>query len=526
MEQTQTQEQQTSYPVELNSMQMTSYFLTEALSTGTTLEQLKLYCKYPMKYNKQLRKISREMYGLNGVCANVVDYYKSSPSLDFITICNNFSPANIKKKKLYDSMIYKINHKLTSRDIILHLLLDGFYVGYLRNTKGKKSNTQIQDAYVDSLDTLEGLSMDDSIMIQPLNLDYCKIIGYQNNDFVAAFDLMYFNQFVGNGLLGEIKNYPSEFAKAYVQYKKDGSKRWFPLDQSKTVTLKFKSNINEAYGRPLAIAALCDIFFSDQYDESQRANIIENSGTIRYMRQPEGEVSGTCALSPEAQQNQYTNFKNAVLSNTSGVSSRIGKTTVLVVAPGTELGKLDNATVDGTKTLTKENTTKVSTGLGFAAGALNGEGDSTYSSLEVNLDLILTQVFEILEQVSWQYTKVFANFIKLKGEDFIKFTYLKTSTLNRKKEYDIAKEMFTLVGGSRLWLYAVGSGDVNLYMDLMDYEKAMGFDEKYGAHMTAFTNSGSQDNKNGRPPTEDIKNENTEKSKTNNNSNVPKPSTK
>ena len=72
---------------------------------------------------------------------------------------------------------------------------------------------------VESLDRLEGLSLDDNFMIQPLDLDYCKIIGFQNNVSIAAFDMMYFDQFKYGGLLNEIKNYPRNFVKAYMDYK-------------------------------------------------------------------------------------------------------------------------------------------------------------------------------------------------------------------------------------------------------------------------------------------------------------------
>jgi len=514
---------ETSNPIELNSMTLTTYIFNEAITTGISLEQLKLYCRFPMRYNMQLRKISREMYGLNGVFANVCDYYVSMPSLDKITICYENTTQNQKRRKLYDLMIDKLNHKLTSRDILLKLCIDGMYVGYMRNTIASNKDAQIQQGLVDSMVILEGLSMDDSLMIQPLSLDHCRILGFQNNDYVVGFDMMYFNQFIGNDLLGQIKNFPPEFVQAYLLYKKDASKRWFKLDQSKTVVVKIKSNIDEPFGRGLAISALSDMFFSEQYTDSQRANIIENAGTIRYLKQPMGEKQGQCSLNTTAQKNQFDNFTNAVISNASGSDKRIGKTTVLVLAPGTEVGKLETNTNDATNTLTDENIKKISTNLGFASGALNGEGDSTYSSLEVNIDLILTQVYQWLEQIQWQYTKVFNNLINSKGKDIIKFVYLKTSSLNKKNEYDIAKEMFTLAGGSRLWLYAVGSGDVDTYMNLMDYEKSMDMDSIYLPHQTSFTTTNDTGDIGGRP-TIDSNNPNTQKSKSNDTNNQPKPS--
>ena len=516
---------ETSHAVELNSMTLTSYIFQEALTTGISLEQLKLYCKFPMRYNLAIRKLSREMYSMNGIFSNTADYYVSSPSLDKITTCYDNTSQNQKKRKLYDIMVDKINHKLTSRDILLKLCIDGMYVGYMRQTKASNKDAVIQQGLVDSMQILEGLSMDDSMMIQPLDLDYCRILGFQNNDYVVGFDMMYFNAFIGNDLLGEIKNFPPEFVKAYIDYKKDGSKRWLKLDQSKTVVLKIKSNIDEPFGRGLAISALSDMFFSDQYTDSQRANIIENAGTIRWLKQPTGEKQGQCSLNKDQQTNQYENFKNAVSSNVSGRDTRIGKTTTLVLAPGTEVGKLETNTNDTSKTLTDENMKRISTDLGFASGALNGEGNSTYSSLQVNIDLVLTQIYQWLEQISWQYTKVFNNLINAKGKDIIKFIYLKTSSLTRQNEYDIAKEMFTLASGSRLWLYAVGSGDIDTYMSLMEYEKSMDMDTLYPPHLTSFTATGDTGDTGGAPP-KNSNNPNTLSTKTNGGNKTPKPSTK
>lgn len=509
-----------SHNVELNSLSSNAYFLYEALATGVTLEQLKLYVKYPMKYNRQIRQLTREMYSAQGIFGNVVDYSVSAPTLDFITICSENTKKNQKKRKLFNQVIDKLNHKLTSRDILLHLFLDGMYVGILRDTQKKKVDATYVDLTI--IDKLEGLVLDDNLMIQPLNLDYVKFVGFQNNDYVVAFDMQYFDSFSGNGLQREIRNYPIDFAKAYLAYKKDAlANRWYKLDQKTTVALKFKANINEPFGRTLAIAALSDMFFEEMYTESQRANVSELSGNIYHMTLPEAEKKGQCSLNQDQQKNQVAAFEGAVKVNTS--DGRIGKVTTLTLAPGTEIGKLSRSNDLLKDTLTDENIKKISTSLGFASGALNGEGNSTYSSLQVNIDLILTQIYQITEQIQWQYTKVFNNLLNAKGKDLIKFIYFKTSNLNKEKEFEIAKDLYTNAGGSRLWMYAVGTGMVDDYMALMEYEKEENFDEKYPPHLSSFT--ANNDSIGGRP-TENTKNSQTEKSKTLGTNKTPKPSTK
>jgi hypothetical protein len=132
---------------------------------------------------------------------------------------------------------------------------------------------------------------------------------------------------------------------------------------------------------------------------------------------------------------------------------------------------------------------------------------------------MLTQVWQLLEQISYQYTKVFNSLISFAGKDIIEMAYLKTSTLTKDKDINNAKELYTLGGGSRLYWIATTGVEIDLYMSLMEYEKEEKFDEKYPPHQTAYTVSG----KDGRPTENNPKNENTLRSKTNGN-NQPRPS--
>ena len=227
-----------------------------------------------------------------------------------------------------------------------------------------------------------------------------KFIGFMNGDYVCAFDMMYFDQFKKGGLIAEIKNYPPDFIKAYNEYRKDGSKRWYRLPQKTTFAFKYRSQIDEAYGRPLGLAALNDILFSEQYTDSQRGSLRENSGTIRWLKQPEGEKPGSCSLNKEQQKNQYDNFKNAVHANSNRGTGKIAQTTTLVVAPGTEIGKLETDSSLLQNSLRKENIEAISTDLGLATASLNGMGQgASYSSLAVNVSLLLSEVYQMLEQI-------------------------------------------------------------------------------------------------------------------------------
>lgn len=504
-----------SYNVELNST-FNSLFMSELSSVTYDLEQIKLFLKYPMTYNRQIRKLSRELYGLNGIYGNTIDYMTSIPSLNFITRCFKSGKANEKKKQIFNDLLKKIHHKTTSRDIILNLLLDGVYVGMMRDSKS--DNVSPIDDLGNNINLLEGLTLEDNIMIQPLPIDYIKIEGFQNNEYVVAFDMQYFDSYVGNGLQREIRNFPKDFVQAYMNYKKDGNKRYYRLNQKKTIVLKFKSSILEPWGRPLCITAINDMIFSDQYKEGLRSNLSEVSSSIRWLKQPESDNKGKCSLNKEQQQNQYDNFKNAIFASSN--NKAIGRTTTLVFAPGTEVGKLDVNTDLLKDTLTKENETNTSTGLGFAAAALNGAGENgaSYSSLQVNIDLVMSQIYTIVEQISEQYTKVVNNI--LFNSILINMSYLRTSTMTQERDTKNAKDLYTLAGGSRIYWVACSGIDVEDYISLMDYELENKFDSKYLPHPTSFTLSG----KDAGRPTNGSDNPNAEQTKTNGGNKMPKPS--
>lgn len=500
-----------SYQVELNGYSDTIGFINSFFySENVSEEELKQYIQYPMLYNRQIRNISKRMYNLHGLYGRTTDKMVAAPTLDHLIIPYNTTKKAKKRADYLNYFFRKINHKLSTRDVLHAGLTEGMYVAILRNTKPQNKNLNLSSGFVENLDKIEGLAFSTNVMLQPLNRDYVKFIGFMNGDYVCAFDMMYFDQFKHGGLIAEIKNYPPDFIKAYNEYRKDGSKRWYILDQKTTFAYKYRSQIDEPYGRPLGLQALNDILFSESYTDSQRGNLKENSGTIRWLKQPMGEKQGQCSLNKEAQQNQYNNFKTAVFSNTQKANNKIAQTTTLVLAPGTEVGKLETDKTFLENTLTDENMTAVSTDLGLALAALNGQGEgASYSSLAVNIDLLLAEVFQMLEQIEWQYTKLLNNFLEVKDDEWTEIHYLKTSILNRDKQFSTAKDLYTLAGGSRLYLYAAGTGDFNTYMKLMDYEKEMGFDDKYLPHPTSYTISDSGDKENpdnnigGRPTKQD-----------------------
>lgn len=482
-----------SHPIETNSLMNSSFFMSESngYTDNISLDNMKEYIKYPMIYNRILREISRQAYNANGMYANVIDYKVAIPTLDNITSTRNREPNFNNKKQDINLLLKKINHKRTTRDILRHLMIDGIYIGILRDTSPSNKKLNLQQGLVDTTNKIEGLSFGKNLMIQPLDLDYCKIIGFQSNVSIAAFNLQYFDQFKNGGLISEIQNYPSDFKKAYLEYRKDSSKQWFKLNPATTIALKSRANENEPYGRPEGLAAFSDIKFADDYSDSQHKLIHELASSIYYLILPEGEKKGSCSLNKTQQDAVIEAFKSAIKVNTSsGNGTRIS---TLSLAPGTQLDRLSKDSSLLKDTLSDENLKKVSTSLGFASSALNAasEGGASYASLQVNIDLISSTLFELLDNIATEYTRVLNHLIGNSNEDnWVDVKYLKITTLNQDKMYTRAKDLYTLGMGSLKYWIACAGFDPEDYLALMEEEINEGIYEKFKPHPTSYTMSG------------------------------------
>lgn len=500
-----------SFEVETNSLSFNdvSLFSSNLNSNNYTFAEIKNYIKYPMIYNKILRIISKQAYNANGLYGQSIDRMIALPTLSYITTLRNKTDKikNIKSKFKY--VLKLLNIERTTRDILRSLFIEGLYVGILRETSASNKNIDTSGGMIESLDRIEGLSLDDNFMIQPLNLDYCKIIGFQNNVSIAAFDMQYFDQFKYGGLINEIKNYPPEFLKAYNTYRRDGSKRWFILDYKKTVALKAKASELDAYGIPFGISAFADIKMDDEYENSQFKLIQELASSIYFLILPEGEKKGSCSLNKEQQQNIIDAFKNAVRVNIN--NSGGAKISTLSLAPGTQIDRLSKDSSLLKDTLSNENAKKISTNLGFAISALNAESENAnLGSLQINLDLVSAQIFQYINEIAKEQTRVINEHLNILPRDYIDIKYLPITWLNKKEIYEKAKDLYMTTGGSRMFYIAAAGFDPDDYLSMCDEEIEAEMDSRYLPHITSYTASDSGDKPNpegnlGGRPQKDVK---------------------
>lgn len=479
----------------------------------------------PMAYNYELRRLSNKLYASSGLFSKCVDYLTAMPTLDYVIIPRGRSKnKRMEYKALMDSTLRTIHHKEIIRDALFKAMIDGIAFYYVDFAKRKNDqNRFLTDYDVENIVEINELGINAAVF--PLPVDYTKIVGRKNSSYVLAFNLNYFSTLNENELKRKLRLYPKEIRDAWEKYESSKNKNinqgnWFVLDNSKTMTLKIRSKLEEPWGRPLCLAAIKNILYSFYFKDTKRAKLSDLNNNIIYQTFPEGEKKGLSALTKKQQEDQHEAVKNAIL-NKNGRNI----TSFFSVAAGT---KIDQIKVD-TSIFDEKNESKllddIGVDLGFMASLLSGGNSSSYAAQLNNLQLLLSEVFMWIEPLTNELVKVINNNIIKDKKNSVDLYYLPCSIITRKEFTNQMKELYLQGKGSlTAWIASTGF-NADAYFTLMDMELEEGFDEKYLPHPTSYTLS-SNDNKGGRPEEENPTNENTVQTKTNNSNNQPKPSTR
>ena len=476
----------------------------------------------PMGYNKQLRDMSRIVYNANGIVTNTIEKMVALPTLDKVIV--PYGDSKIKKKNNQAKATAALNSlrdKEFLRDCIHMELVDGvgFYYVEVKERKIKDSGT-MSDRDVESITEINEIN--NNIRMSAINLlpEYTKIIGLKNSSPVLAFDLSYFdNNTGGESAESKLKKFPAEIRNGYTKYSTSTAKNnWLVLNNDHTICGKFRSKKSEPWGRPLALAALEDVYFSDYFTETKYNVLDEVNNKIVYQTFPVGKEAGTSALSGKQQEAQHEAVKRGVTQKNSR-----GGLSFFSVAAGTKIDSIDT-NIDILDEKNERNLrNNISTSLGFAESLLSGSGDSSFSSLEENLKLITATIFKMIEEISAELNKVLNACVIRDGKNPVSVVYLPITHANRKEFVGYAKEMYLQGKGSlTLWAAAIGVPPDAFYC-LLDKEVEEDIENKYPVHKTSSTLS-ADDQKNGRPENTDPTNANTLKSKKNNSNGSPKPS--
>ena len=480
----------------------------------------------PMAHNQELRKVSLMLYAQNGVYTNSVDYMVAMPTLSRVIVPHGKNKQkNTRNKELMDSALRMIKDKEFVRDCLWRLAIEGiaFYYFETANRPLQKSK-YMTDYDVGCISEINEIDVNVSIISLPA--DYTKIVGRKNNVFVIAFNLDYFDNCTGEIQERKLRKYPKEIRDAYRNKTSKRNKgNWVVLDSNKTIVAKIRSKMSEPWGRPMVLAAINDILYSNEFTDTKRNILSEINNRIIYQTLPEGRDKGTCALTKTQQEHQHNAVKNAVMTknNRGGVS-------FFTVSAGTKIDSIDTPSTELFDEKTESDLNdKIAMNIGMAGSLINGVGQGTFSMSEFNLELIASQIFSWIEIIESELNKcINANIVKDR-KNWVECRYLHITNVNQKAAVSNAKELY-LNGRGSLSLWAAACGiEPEVFYAMLDNEIEMDVENKYPVHKTSFNTSGNSktepDNQGGRPTVDDSLNDNTQQSRANHSNDQPKPST-
>lgn len=500
-----------------------NYDLTTAFSFNISkmyfAEQIQTLIADPIENNETLRHLSRQIYNSNGIVTNTIDYMTALPTLDRVLVSKGKDEEqNRNDKESVQQALDVIKDKEFIRDALNKGMIDGTAFYYCEIAKPMVDNTKfLSDYEVESICEIN--SLDFNISIISLPTDYCRICGIKNSSYVIAFDLKYFDNCDGEKLERKLKKYPKEIRDGYYEYiKVKNGNAWIILNNTKTIVHKIRSSKDEKWGRPLTLAAIPDILYSNYFVDTKRNVLQDINNNIFVQTFPEGKEKGTSALTGKQQEQQHNDVKNAIVHK-----NQRNAVSVVSVAAGTKLDKIkvDDSIFDEKNESSLRD--DIATDLGFGASLLNASSSGNYSTQQNNLELVSAQIFSWIEQITYELNKVFNSHIVKDKNNRIEIVYLPITLVNRSKFVGYMKDLYLSGCGSlQAWISSTGM-NIEAYLSLMNMEIEENWSEKYKPHATSFTMS--NDTKGGRPENTDSTNSNTIQSKTSNSNAQPKPST-
>ena len=521
-----------------NSYEFNSYFSTLPVNdyssifgcnlyTEFTPEEIRAIVKDPIANHSLTRKLAMFVYNSEGVVTNTIDYMVALPCLDRVVNAKKrkFGKTKINKNKdLMLSTLESIKDKQFIRDALFTDMNEGNCFYYFETTKRVNDATKaLSDYDVENIVELCDLGMNASLI--PLPYEYSKIVGRKNNRNVMAFNLRYFQEqcVTQDERNRKLKKYPAEIRNAYYAWEKGNfsSNNWVVLDNKHTIAHKIKCKISEPWGRPLAIAAISDILYQNEFIDTKRNVLRELNNRIVVQTLPEGKDKGSCALTKTQQQDQHDKVKQAVMTK-----NNRGGTSFFTVSAGTKIEALDVGTADIFDQKNEGDLTdKIAMDLGMAAQLLGASSTGTFANGQSNLEMINAQLYTWIQELQNELNYVINENIIKDKRNRVEVYYLPTSLVNRQQFFEMMKSLYLQASGSMTMLVSSTGINPDVYFNILDEEYDNKIFDKYIPHLTS-NNISKDDNVGGRPSVDNPTNENTIQSQSNGGNNLPSPSDK
>lgn len=450
----------------------------------------------PQSSQKTLENLAFYYYISNGNIFQQFDLTRVLPRLNYSIGVIELNKKIDKTKIKINKLLRKVNHKELTRDTISQTITAG---------------------------TICGIWLGDGLDLYPMifnDLEYFFPAKRVNGKWVIWCDLEYFdniNELERDNLLMSLSPYITK--QDYDNFKEDNNGyRYVELPVERGFVIKTHTLYrNQNLGIPWVSTSLYDLSHKKTLKDLEKAvsnKIVNAIGvlTIGNQEKPNNTIK------PEIKKKIYSRTKEALESNEEkGVS--------LISLPefvDLEFGKFDSSPLDPKKF--ESINSDLTNATGVSKGLTNGEG--SYSTAKINLDIIYDKIAEILENIESEiYNKAINLLLSTNEKDNYYIEYEKGIPLSTKEKLDTYMKLVSM-GYSISPVINMLGGDAKEFVDQSIREiNDWNIRANILPPMTSYTMSdNTEDSVYGRPTNEGSQNENTVKSNDNNSNGVPKPS--
>ena len=250
---------------DLNNPTQSSFF------TRYTKDDISKYLENPSRYENQLREAVVYLYSASSHFRRLIQYFVGLSDFAYIVEPYRLDPkkANVKtvnnnyRKAL--SMLSSINVKTQLPKILTVCLREDVFFGTLWVTA-------------------------DSVTIQQIPSEYCRISSIEGNVFNISFDFSFFDS--RKALL---EYYPAEFQRKYKTYQANPRQRWIELDSPTSFAVKCNSDIPD-YAVPPFAGGLREVFELEDYRSLKLTKTALENYAMIAMKLPYNKDDGSWIL--------------------------------------------------------------------------------------------------------------------------------------------------------------------------------------------------------------------------------------
>lgn len=422
-------------------------------------ENIISWIQNPAASENQLRELNQYFFNTSSFYKRIIFYFSSMLTFDHVLVPYNMqtsdfaSPAFKKSQRKVFDFFDQFNIKNELSKYMRIIMGEDVYFGYTR-TDGKK------------------------FAVQKLPTQYCEIVNRDENGYIFAFDMNYFN------LPGvNIDDYPDDFKQFYDEYmngKTNTGTYYVILDPDKSVCFKFDEN-NATIIPPL-LGLFLDVLEISEYKDLIKSRAVLDSYMLLHQKIPMRTDKDAKADSFLVSLNNAAQFHANTKANTpEGVN---------VVTTPMDLSaiKIDRSqNKDSIVGLAEQNFYK-------SAGVSQMLFSDSQNQVGINFSVQTDEAF-VMHMYRQFERWINRQLDKISGKYKFRVKFLNITHYNEIEKQNSFKESATLGIGKMMYGASLGLSPSEL-LDMTAYENAMGLDTLFKPLMSSHTMSNDEG---GRP---------------------------